>query len=104
MDNTRKMLDRQIETCVQNLSVQEPGSQEELATRNQLEKLVEIRDTYSQKKDRWIGHGLTAAGIGVQLGLGIWSFLKGMKFEQTGSYTSTAFREWRQKHFGRIFK
>lgn len=102
MDNTKKMLDRQIETCVQNLAVLEPGTKEEIATRDQLEKLVEIRDTYSLKRDRWIGNGLTAAGIAAQLGMWFYGFFRGMKFEETGTYTSGAFREWRNKF--RFFK
>lgn len=97
MDNTKKMLDRQIETCVQSLAIAEPGSDEEIAVRNQLEKLVEIRDVYTQKRDRWIGHGLTAAGIAAQLGIWLYGFVKGMKFEETGTYTSGTFREWRNK-------
>lgn len=97
MDNTRKMLDRQIETCVQNLAVMEPGSQEELATRDQLAKLVEIRDTYSQKRDRWISNGISIVGIGAQVGMWFYGFFRGMKFEENGTYTSGAFREWRNK-------
>lgn len=97
MDNTKKMLDRQIETCVQNLAVLEPGSDEEIATRNQLEKLVEVRNSYSQKSDKWIDRGITLAGIGAQLGIWMFGFFKGMRFEQEGTYTSGAFREWRNK-------
>lgn len=97
MDNTMKKLDRQIDTCIENLAVLETGSDEEVATTNQLQKLIAMRDTYSQKKDRWIDRGLTGLSIGAQLGFGLYGLFKGMKFEEEGVVKSSFFREWRSK-------
>lgn len=51
-------------------------------------------------KDRWIRNGLTAAGIVVPTVLTIWGTFKTLKFEETGTITTTSGRHF----FKNLFK
>lgn len=108
MDETKDMLTKQIETEIQNLAVVTGDEKstavdevtklyrlkiEEVKAEAEAEaKKAELRD---QKIDRRIGHGLTAASIVSTLAFN-WIWLRRViKFEETGSFTSNAFR-WLQ--------
>lgn len=51
-------------------------------------------------KDRWIRNGLTAVGIVVPTVLTIWGTFKTLKFEETGTITTTSGRHF----FKNLFK
>lgn len=69
--------------------------------REDREKDYELREKQmaDDRKDRKIKNGLTAASIFGGFGLTIWGTLKSLKFEETGSVTTNAGREFIKKLF-----
>lgn len=51
------------------------------------------------RKDRRVKNGLTATSIVTGLGLTVWGTLKSLKFEETGTVTTNAGREFIKKLF-----
>ena len=63
------------------------------------QKMAEIKGS---KADRWINILLTVFSVGVPLGVSSYWMAKGMKFEETGTYTSRT-GQWLSQHL-RLFK
>jgi hypothetical protein len=121
-----EMLMEEIERLRKDLDGLDVGSKEYVAVADRLEKLVgrliEIdkfnsdQDLKSQeinldaeikreqigedKKNRWIGYGLQVLGIVIPAGLTIWGTNKTIKFEETGSVTTFAGRNF----FNNLFR
>lgn len=107
MDESRKLLEEEIQEEIKRLSSLKPGSDErkkaidELSTLYQLktnevksleEAKVKNDQLSEQVKDRWFKAGIAAAELIVPLMFyGVW-MKRGFKFEETGTFTSTTFR------------
>ena len=117
-EEIRDLLGEEIKTEIRNLSTLEPGSEEKSTAIDDLAKLYRLRieetrnewdfnekyeSRYSdiqfkkdqleeQVKDRYFRLGLEAAGIILPLIFyAVW-MKRGVKFEETGTFTSTTFR------------
>jgi hypothetical protein len=117
-EEIRDLLGEVIKTEIQNLSTLEPGSKEKSIAIEDLAKLYRLRieetrnewdfnEKYEsrdsdmqfkknqleeQVKDRYFRLGVEAAGIILPLIFyAVW-MKRGFKFEETGTYTSTTFR------------
>lgn len=117
-EEIRKLLEEEIKTEIRDLSTLEPGSKEKSTAVEDLAKLYKLRieetknewdfnEKYEsrdsdiqfkkdqleeQVKDRYFRFGVEAAGIILPLIFyAIW-MKRGLKFEETGTYTSTTFR------------
>lgn len=116
MDETKELLTKQIETEIRNLSV--VSGEEKSEAIDEVSKLYRLKieetkaeaeakarevELNDQKKDRWISHGITAAGTILTFGFN-WVWMRRvLKFEETGAFSSNAFR-WLQngiKHLKR---
>lgn len=107
MDESKKMLEEEIKTEIQNLSSLNPGSKERTAAIDELSKLyrlkideaksleetkVKIDQISEQTKDRYFKLGIAAAELIIPLVFyGAW-MKKGFEFEKEGTFTSTTFR------------
>jgi predicted nuclease with TOPRIM domain len=107
MDESRRMLEDELQSEIQNLSTLAPGSKEKTAAVDELSKLYRLKIEESkiseeaqarndqiseQKKDRYIRLGTAAAELIIPLVFyGAW-MKKGFEFEKTGTFTSTTFR------------
>ena len=86
------LLEKEIKTEIQNLSILETGSKEKSTAIDDLTKLYKLRIEEESRKDRFLRVGVEAAGIILPLIFyGIW-LRRGFKFEETGTFTSTTFR------------
>lgn len=118
MDETKKMLDKEIEEQFKELRTFDPGSKERIAMVEDLTKLCRLRieerraelekeqledrtvtdwkqreeQLTEQAKDRWFKLGIAAAELVLPLAFYAFWMHKGFKFEETGAYTSTTFK------------
>lgn len=107
MSDLRTLLDVHIGHQFGDLVTLEPGSVEQTAVVNNIEKLckimldevrleseetIKIAQTKNENRNRYIQFGLEAAGIVLPLVFYASWMSKGFKFEETGSFTSTTFR------------
>jgi hypothetical protein len=108
-DEIKECLDKEIEREINEMHLLWANPKEEGYTNatERLAKLYKIRADEKQaerealakseqlaeaKKDRWIRFGVDTAGILLPLGFyAVW-MRRGLKFEETGSFTSTTFR------------
>lgn len=107
MDEIRELLNEEIKKQIKDLSNLNPGSEEKSRATDDVAKLYKLaveeekgeRDSENeknqlaeQKKDRYVKIGIAAAEITLPLIFyGIW-MRKGLRFEETGSFTSTTFK------------
>lgn len=126
---TRDLLEKEVNAKMEELEYLEPHSDEYKAAVDSLTKLtdrilefekVELDETKTQvnrqieyekidveeekveneKRDNKIKNWLTAAGIVVPTGLAVWGTFKSIKFEETGTITTIAGRNF----FNKLFK
>lgn len=108
-ENTiKRLLCDEIENEIKQLKNLDPGSEEYSKVVEGLAKLYELKlaeDDKSNEKERtdkeskskFIQYGIDIAGIVLPLAFyGVW-MKKGLKFEQTGTFTSSTFRGLLQK-------
>ena len=93
VDSLTKLLDRAIEMDKLEADVQEKAENREVDTSLKEKQLQE------DKKDRIVKNCLTAVSLIASVGLTIWGSCKSWKFEETGTITSTAGREFMKKLF-----
>lgn len=106
-----KLMDEEIKSQIEDISSLETGSDEKIKATESLSKLYKLRiddkrldneqykameESYTQlteqRKERWFKAGIAAAEIGIPLIFyGIW-MRRGLKFEETGTFTSQTFR------------
>lgn len=126
---TRDLLEKEVNAKMEELEYLEPHSDEYKAAVDSLTKLtdrilefekLELDETKTQinrqieyekidveeekvaneKRDNKIKNWLTAAGIIVPTGLAVWGTFKSIKFEETGTITTIAGRNF----FNKLFK
>ena len=126
---TRDLLEKEVNAKMEELEYLEPHSDEYKAAVDSLTKLtdrilefekLELDETKTQinrqieyekidveeekvgneKRDNKIKNWLTAAGIVVPTGLAVWGTFKSIKFEETGTITTIAGRNF----FNKLFK
>lgn len=86
------LLDKQIKTEILKLSTLEAGSKDKTTAIDDLVKLHRLKIEEESRKDRFLRIGVDVAGIILPLIFyGIW-LRRGFKFEETGTFTSTTFR------------
>ena len=93
VDSLTKLLDRAIEMDKLEADVQEKAENREVDISLKEKQLQE------DKKDRIVKNCLTAVSLIASVGLTIWGSCKSWKFEETGTITSTAGREFMKKLF-----
>ena len=93
VDSLTKLLDRAIEMDKLEADVQEKAENREVDISLKEKQLQE------DKKDRIVKNCLTAVGLIASVGLTVWGSCKSWKFEETGTITSTAGREFMKKLF-----
>lgn len=93
VDSLTKLLDRAIEMDKLEADVQEKAENREVD--------IDLKEKQMQedKKDRIVKNCLTAVSLIASVGLTIWGSCKSWKFEETGTITSTAGREFMKKLF-----
>lgn len=95
VDGLTKLMDRAIEIDKMNLEAEEKV----WARESDVEiKKQQLKD---EKIDRMVKNGLTGVSVIGGLGVTIWGALKSWKFEETGTVTSAAGREFIKKLFTR---
>ena len=83
VDGLTKLMDREIELKKLELDARE----RELARED--EKILKLAEMESENRDRLIKNILTGASIVSGIGLTVWGTLKSLKFEETGTVTTT---------------
>lgn len=117
-ERIKELMDEEIQSQIRDLAAFETGSKEKSDAIEDLAKLYKLRieeakaemdlddkidardseDRFRQEqikeraKDRYINLGIAAAGIVLPLIFNCVWMAKGFKFEETGTYTSTTFR------------
>ena len=118
--NVKDQLAKEIASLIETLGEYTPGSEEYNKITNDLSKMLDKYNDMSRndydywskrddrdkdydiktkqieedRKDRRVKNSLTAASIFGGIGLTIWGTLKSLKFEETGSVTTNAGREF----------
>lgn len=91
-EDIRNLLEEEIKSGIKNLAFLPSGSEEKSTAIDDLTKLYKLRIEEESRKDRFLRVGVEAAGIILPLIFyGIW-LRRGFKFEETGTFTSTTFR------------
>lgn len=93
VDSLTKLLDRAIEMDKLEADVQEKAENREV------DISLKEKQMQEDKKDRIVKNCLTAVSLIASVGLTIWGSCKSWKFEETGTITSTAGREFMKKLF-----
>ena len=97
VDSLTKLTDRILE--FEKLELDETKTQ--INRQIEYEKInVEEEKVTNEKRDNKIKNWLTAAGIVVPTGLAVWGTFKSIKFEETGTITTIAGRNF----FNKLFK
>lgn len=100
MDETKELLENEIAEQIRGLSVLENGSEEKARAVADVQKLYSLKveeeknkiDEKSSKTDRLFK--TITDGLGIVLPLGFYAFWmkRGLKFEETGTFTSKTFQ------------
>lgn len=100
IDKVKEMLEERILEIEGFLETVDPSTEEYAKASNTLEKLYKLRIEENKNdkdgKDRWINRFITLfiELVGIVLPLGFYAvwMKRGLKFEETGSFTSQTFR------------
>lgn len=96
----KEMLDEEIMSQIEEVSILDADSDEKTKAEENLEKLYRLKienerlanEMAEKKKDRWFRAGVTVFEVGLPLIFyGVWMRV-GFKFEETGSITSSVFK------------
>ena len=93
VDALTKLMDRAIEIDKMNLEA------EEKVWARESEVEIKKQQLKDERIDRMVKNGLTGVSVIGGLGVTIWGALKSWKFEETGTVTSAAGREFIKKLF-----
>jgi hypothetical protein len=87
--NIKELLDKEIEREILEMYLQDPKTDGYSAATDRLAKLYKLR---TDEEDRWIKFAVDASTVVLPLVFyAVWMGL-GLRFEETGSFTSTTFR------------
>lgn len=90
MNESKKMLEKEIQAEITRLSTLTPGTKEHQDAIDELSKLYRLK--IDEANDRYFKLAADAANLIVPLIFyGVW-MKRGFKFEETGTFTSTTFR------------
>ena len=93
VDGVTKLMDRVIE--MEKIDIER---QERIDAREE-ENQIKMAEMNEERKDRIIKYILSAAGIIIPVGVTIWGTKVSLKFEETGTLTTTAGRNFINKLF-----
>lgn len=93
VDGVTKLMDRVIE--MEKIDIER---QERIDAREE-ENQIKMAEMNEERKDRIIKNILSAAGIIIPVGVTIWGTKVSLKFEETGTLTTTAGRNFINKLF-----
>lgn len=83
LDSIAKLMDKRNDlTRIQMEAKEKAKSRED-------DKALRLKQLENEKKDRRIGHGIAIGGIVLPLLLTIWGTKKSLKFEETGTVTTS---------------
>ena len=83
VDNIVKLTDRVID--IEKLE----SENDEKAASREIEKDFKLKQMDEDRKDRWVRNGITAASIVIPTVVTIWGTFKTLKFEETGTITTS---------------
>lgn len=92
-------LDRLMDKAIE-LEKIEVESRDKAAARES-EELLKKQQMEDEKKDRVVKNTISVAGIVISTGATIWGVLKSLKFEETGTVTTMAGRNFIQRLFSK---
>lgn len=105
MKPIKMSLDELIKKQIEYINTLDDGTEEKSKANDELTKLYALRSGEAGTfKDRaklvleGLGLVVSVAGLGVS----VWATKKGFKFEETGSITSSTFRQWWSGLFKRV--
>lgn len=88
VDELTRLMDRAIE--MKRLE----NESKEKAEARESEKAVELQKLEEDKKDRLVRNGISVAGVVLPILVTIWGTKVSLKFEETGSFTTVAGRNF----------
>ena len=96
MDELNEMLTETVKSQIEDLKALQAGSEEhsnQVEDINKLYQLLNDQEERNNKRfDRWMEAAVDFAGVVLPLGFyGIW-MKRGFKFEETGAFSSTTFK------------
>lgn len=95
VDGIAKLYDKKLEGEKQ---LQES---DRLAKQQDYENTVKAKQMKEERIDRIVKHGLTALSIASSIGLTVWGTCKTLKFEETGTVTTSAGRNFIRNLFSK---
>lgn len=95
VDNVTRLMDRKIE--LEKLESEKKEREDSRIA----ETTLKLKQLEEEKKDRFFKNILAGLGIAVPTGLTIWGTLKSLKFEETGTVTTAAGRNFISKLFSK---
>lgn len=118
MADIREKLEGEVERQIDELPMMDTGSESmsravgDIATlcnliiendKNEIERDEKRVERSDQKKDRIIRYAIEVGGILAMTGFNVYVFVKGVKFEETGTFTSQTFKRY-MNNFPKPFK
>lgn len=95
VDGLTKVMDRKIEIEKQLLE------SDRLAKQQEFDNSMKAKQMKEERIDRIVKHGLTALSIVSSIGLTAWGTCKTLKFEETGTVTTSAGRNFIRNLFSK---
>lgn len=95
VDGITKLYDRQLEKEKQNQEF------DRLAKQQEFDNAMKAKQMKEERIDRIVKHGLTALSIASSIGLTAWGTCKTLKFEETGTVTTSAGRNFIRNLFSK---
>lgn len=88
VDGIAKIFDKKLESEKQN------SESERIAKQQEFENQLKLKQMKDERIERIVKHGLTIAGLLSSVGLTVWGTHKTLKFEETGTVTTSAGRNF----------
>lgn len=95
VEGITKVLDRKLEIDKQLLE------SDRLAKQQEFDNSMKAKQMKDERVDRIVKHGLTALSIASSIGLTAWGTCKTLKFEETGTVTTSAGRNFIKNLFSK---
>ena len=95
VDGLTKLYDRKLE------SEKQLQESDRLAKQQEFDNAMKAKQMKEERIDRIVKHGLTALSIASSIGLTAWGTCKTLKFEETGTVTTSAGRNFIRNLFSK---